>query len=179
MQVSTVVFPPVVPLRVTTTGQCCYQSQPVWRWRIPRFTSDLWWSFSHLWSPKHLRNWYVNSSKLFSPPEFKLAYVVLFCFDRFISIVTSTSAKDQIAPSLAEVICADLSVTLIGIFHLCHRLNTVTCLSGMQKLRGTAGELILDTVHSAPLLLWLTKRDFSSQGKYLSQSINESHYGWL
>lgn len=64
-------------------------------------------------------------------PEFKLAYVVLFCFGRFISTVTSTSAKDQIAPSLAEVICTDLSVTLIGIFNLCHWLNTVTCLSGM------------------------------------------------
>lgn len=37
---------------------------------------------------------------------------VAICFDRFISIVMSTSAKDQLAPSLAEAVCTDLSLTV-------------------------------------------------------------------
>lgn len=107
-----VLFIPVVPLRVTATGQCCCQLPPVWSWRFPLFISALWWSSSLSSSPKRLTNWSVNFSNIMLLFSIFNQNWVTFCFDRFISIVMSTSAKDQLAPSLAEAVCTDLALTV-------------------------------------------------------------------
>lgn len=51
--------PDVLSVVIATELLCC-QLSPVRSWSIPLFISGLWWSSSHLWSPKHLKTWYVR-----------------------------------------------------------------------------------------------------------------------